>query len=231
MKILLIENDKKIAEKIGRLLIRNRFEYFSVSSGENGADEAMSGIYDAVILDVSLPDCSGLEVLKQIRKSSHSIPILMLSPKCGVSDKVRGLNGGADDFMERPFAEAELLARLCAVSRRKGELIADTLSFGELRLNLSTYELSDTGESVPLSNKEFELMKFFLLQGHNVSSKENLLTKFWGFENSTAENSLEVHITYLRHKLKRIHSGIRIHCIKNVGYQLITGEKTAGAGF
>ena len=100
----------------------------------------------------------------------------------------------------------------------------NALSFGKLSLNLSTYELSDAGGRVPLSNKEFELMKFFLMQGHNVSSKENLLTKLWGFDNPTAENSLEVHITYLRHKLKQIHSGIRIHCIKNVGYQLIEAE-------
>lgn len=226
MKILLIENDKKIAVKIGRLLNRNRCEFFSVSNGEDGADEAMSGIYDAVILDVSLPDCSGFDVLRQIRKSGLSVPILMLSPKCGVSDKVRGLNSGADDFMERPFADAELLARLCAVSRRKGELAAaNTLVFNGLSLNLSTYELSDTGGCVPLSNKEFELMKFFLTQGHNISSKESLLTKLWGFESSTAENNLEVHITFLRHKLKKIHSDTRIHCIKNVGYQLIGGRE------
>nr|WP_319488829.1 response regulator transcription factor [uncultured Caproiciproducens sp.] len=225
MRILLIENDKKIAEKIGRLLNRNRCEFFSAYRGENGVDEALSGIYDAVVLDVSLPDCSGLDVLKQIRKSGLSVPILMLSQKCGVSDKVRGLNSGADDFMERPFADAELLARLGAVSRRKGDLIADnTLAFYGLNLNLNTYELSDSGCCVPLSNKEFELMKFFLMQGHNISSKENLLTKLWGFESSTAENCLEVHITYLRRKLKQIHSGIRIHCIKNVGYQLIGGE-------
>ncbi|MBW7572232.1 response regulator transcription factor [Caproiciproducens faecalis] len=225
MKILLIENNKKTADKIGRLLSRNRFDYFTAFRGENGADEAMSGIYDAVILDVALPDCSGLDVLRQVRKSGHSVPILMISPKCGISDKVRGLNSGADDFLERPFADAELLARLCAVSRRKGEMIPDNaLSFGKLSLNLSTYELSDAGGRVPLSNKEFELMKFFLMQGHNVSSKENSLTKLWGFDNPTAENSLEVHITYLRHKLKQIHSGIRIHCIKNVGYQLIQAE-------
>jgi DNA-binding response OmpR family regulator len=225
VKILLIENDQKLTAKLKRLLTKKHYETVSVNQGENGLDEAQSGVYDAVLIDAVLPDCSGLEVLKQIRKSGLSVPILFLSPKCGVSEKVRGLESGADDFLEKPFADDELLARIHAISRRKGEFILDnTLNFSGLNLNLGTYELTDGADFVRLSNKEFEIMKYFFLHGHNIVYKEDLLTRLWGFENSIAENNLEVYISYLRRKLGKLESKIQINCIKNVGYRLIDPE-------
>jgi DNA-binding response OmpR family regulator len=225
MKILLVENDQKLCGKLKRLLTKKRYEPFFVNKGENGLDEAQSGVYDAVIIDTELPDCSGLDVLKQIRKSKLSVPVLLLSPRCGVSDKVRGLESGADDFMEKPFADDELLARLRAITRRKGEFIIDNLlHFSELSLDLGTYELTDGQDFVRLSNKEFEIMKYFFLHGHNVVSKEDLLTRLWGFENAMAENNLEVYISYLRRKLIKLGSTIQIFCVKNVGYRLIDPE-------
>jgi len=226
MKILLIENDQKVIQKLSRLLNQNHFESFPTYNGEIGLDEALSGIYDAVIIDTVLPDCSGLDLLKQIRKNGLSVPILLLSPKCSVVEKVHGLNSGADDFLEKPFAGTELFARLCAISRRKGELIQDNaIAFMQLSLNLNTYELTDADDSVRLSNKEFEIMKYFILHGHNICNKEELLTRLWGFENSTSENNLEVYITYLRRKLKLLNSEVKIHCIKNVGYHLMCDEE------
>lgn len=226
MKILLIENDQKVILKLCRILNQNHFGSFPTNNGEMGLDEALSGIYDAIVLDTVLPDCSGLDVLNQIRKSGLSVPILLLSPKCSVLEKVHGLNSGADDFLEKPFASTELFARLCAISRRKGELIQDnSIAFLQLSLNLNTYELNDADDSVRLSNKEFEIMKYLISHGHNICNKEELLTKLWGFENSTSENNLEVYITYLRRKLKLLHSEVKIHCIKNVGYHLMSKEE------
>ena len=225
MKILLIENDEKLTGKLKRLLSKNHYETFSVNKGENGLDEAQSGIYDAVIIDVALPDFSGLDMLKQMRKSGLSLPVMLLSPKCSVSEKVRGLESGADDFLEKPFADDELLARLHSISRRKGEFIIDNmLHFAGLSLNLGTYELTDGEDFIRLSNKEFEIMKYFFLHGHNVVNKEDLLTRLWGFENAMAENNLEVYISYLRRKLAKLDFKIQIFCVKNVGYRLIDPE-------
>lgn len=222
MKILLVQNDEKLKAKLKRLLIKNHYETVSANLGENGLDEAQSGIYDALLIDTVLPDCSGLDVLKQIRKSGISVPILLLSSKCGVSDKVKGLECGADDFMEKPFADDELLARLHAITRRKGEFIYENqLQFSGISLDLGTYQLIDGDNSVRLSNKEFEIMKYLFLHGHNIVNKEDLLTRLWGFENAMAENNLEVYISYLRRKLAKLDTKIQIFCVKNVGYRLL----------
>jgi DNA-binding response OmpR family regulator len=222
MKILIIENDEKVERKLKRVITKKRNEVFSVADGESGLDEALSGIYDAVVIDTELGGCTGLDVLKRIRKSGLSVPVLMLSPKCSVSEKVRGLESGADDFMERPFADEEFMARLNAITRRRGEFILDNLlRFSKLSLDMGTYELTHGDDSVRLSNKEFEIMKYFFLNGHNIVSKEELLSRLWGLENSTADNNLEVYISYLRRKLIRIGSDIRIFCVKNVGYRLL----------
>jgi DNA-binding response OmpR family regulator len=222
MRILIIENNNKLAGKLKRLAAKMHYESVLIEEGEEGVDEAQSGIYDAVIIDTELPDCSGFDVLKRIRKAKVSTPILMLSPKCGVSDKVLGLESGADDFMEKPFADDELLARLHAITRRKGELILDNrLHFSELSLDMGTYEMAAGDEYIKLSNKEFELMKYFIMNGRNIINKEDLLVRLWGFENMTAENNLEVYISYLRRKLLKLGSRIQIFCVKNVGYRLL----------
>lgn len=226
MKILVIENDQKLAAKLGRLLTKNHFEPFSVKQTEGGLDEAISKIYDAVIFDIDLPGGNGLNVLKQLRRSGLSVPVLALSPKCGVMEKVRGLDAGADDFLEKPFADAELVARLRAVSRRKGEFILDNkLSFSGLILDLNTYTLSNDEKEIQLSKKEFEMMKYFFLYGSNIVNKEIFLTQLWKSENAASENNLDVYISYLRKKLKQIDSKIQIRCIKNVGYYLMNTEE------
>ncbi len=228
MRILLIENDTKLRAKLSRLLTKKRFETCFAENAESGLDEAQSGIYDAVIMEAQLPDGSGLDVLRQIRRPRLSVPVLLLSPKCGVSEKVRGLDCGADDFLEKPFADDELIARLNAVTRRKGEIIFDNqLQFENLKLNLGTYELAESDYSVRLTNKEQEIMKHFLLHGHNIISKEEFLTQLWGYEAAAAENNLEVYISYLRRKLSSIHSQIQILCIKNVGYRLATLQEVS----
>lgn len=224
MKILLIENDNKLRAKLNRLLTKKRHEINDAESGEQGIDEVQSGIYEAVVLDYSLPDCTGLDVLRQLRKAKLSVPILLLLPKCGVSDKVHALDNGADDVLEIPFADAELLARLNAITRRKGDFIFDNLlQFSGLSLNLGTYELEENGASIGLSNKEMAIMKHFFLHGQNIVGKEELMNRLWGFEGA-AENNLEVYISYLRRKLNAIHSATQIVCVKNVGYRLTAAD-------
>lgn len=221
MRILLIENDSKLRAKLSRLLTKKHYEPCFALDGERGLDEAQSGIYDAVILETELPDCSGIDVLRLIRRAQISIPVLLLSPKCGVIEKVHGLDSGADDFLEKPFADDELLSRLNAVTRRKGDLIFDNiLHFEGLNLNLGTYELEEELRSVRLSNKELEIMKCLFLHGHNIIAKEELMNRLWGYDAVAAENNLEVYISYLRRKLVAIQSKIQILCIKNVGYRL-----------
>lgn len=221
MKILLIENDSKLRAKLNRLLSKKRNEVICAENAEAGVDEAQSGIYDAVVLDWSMPEISGLEILRQIRRAKLSVPVLMLSQKFSVSDKVKGLDCGADDVLEVPYADDELVARINAITRRKGELIFDNvLQFADLHLNLGTYELTEKGKSVGLSNKEMEIMRHFFLHGQNIIGKDELISRLWGFETS-AENNLEVYISYLRRKLNSINSGTQILCVKNVGYRLI----------
>lgn len=158
MKILLIENNEKIRTKLIRLLFKNKYEVNSAQSGEIGLDEAQTGIYDAVILETILPDCSGIDILRQIRKMKLSVPVLLLSPKCAISEKVHGLDSGADDFMECPFADDEFIARLKAITRRKGEIIFDNiLEFSGLNLDLGTYSWLPPTVPSPFPIKNWKL--------------------------------------------------------------------------
>jgi DNA-binding response OmpR family regulator len=231
MKILMIENEEKLTAKLSRLLKKSHFQPCPAFDAEKGLEEAVSKLYDAVILDFDLPGGGGLELLKKIRRANLSVPILVLSPKCGVLERVRALDSGADDFLEKPFADAELIARLRAVSRRKGELILNNqLTFAGLCLDSNTYILSSGGNHVPLSNKEYEIMNCFILHGHNIVNKEDFLSRIWGLDNSTAVNNLDVYISYLRRKLKQIHSEVQIRCMKNVGYYLTSTEQKSDTG-
>ncbi|NLJ31271.1 MAG: response regulator transcription factor [Clostridiales bacterium] len=222
MKILLIENDDKVKSKLVRLLTKNRFETFCAQDGETGLDEIQSGVYEAVILETELPEVSGPEVLRQIRKAQINTPVMLFAPKCLISEKVRGLDLGADDFVERPYADDELIARLKAITRRKGEFIFDNkLHLFDLTLDLGTYQLLAGEQAVSLSNKELEIMKYFFLHGHTIISKEELMTRLWGYDTG-AENNLEVYISYLRRKMRKTCPWVQILCIKNVGYRLVS---------
>lgn len=224
MKILLIENDQKRKARLVRLLSKNRFSTFCAETGEAGLDEAQSNGYEAILLDAELPGLPGLDVLRQIRKARINTPVLLLSPRCAISEKVRALDCGADDFMERPYADDELIARLKAITRRKGELIFENrLHFADLTLDLGVYQLVCGENSVSLSNKELEIMKYFFLHGRTIISKEELMTRLWGYD-AGAENNLEVYISYLRRKLRQLCPCVQILCIKNVGYRLVSQQ-------
>ena len=221
MKILLVEDERPFSDAICHILGKNAYETVAAYDGEQGLDEALSGIYDIILLDIMLPRRNGLEVLRELRRASISTPVLLLTAKGEVEDKVYGLDCGADDYLVKPFAADELLARLRALGRRRGEILDDdAYAFEDVSLAVSTYELTRGTARVRLSKKEFELMKRLLLRAPQLVRKEEMLTKLWGYENAATDNNLEVYISFLRKKLLHLGSGVKIGCVRNVGYQL-----------
>lgn len=221
MKVLLVEDEKQLAEALMQILKKNKYTVDAVYNGEDGLDYALTGIYDVIILDIMLPGLNGLEVLKSLRRENISTPVILLTAKGEVSDKVRGLDLGADDYLPKPFSTEELLARLRALTRRKGEVINDDiLSFKDISLNLSTYILEGKNNSVRLALKEVEILKYFLLRPERVVSKEDLIIKIWGYESDAENNNIEVYISFLRKKFQYIGTKVKISTIRGVGYKL-----------
>ena len=221
MKVLLVEDEEQLAEALMQILNKNKYMVDGVYNGEDGLDYALTGIYDVIILDIMLPKLNGLEILKKIREENISTPVILLTAKGEVSDRVKGLDCGADDYLPKPFSTDELLARLRALTRRKGEVINDdTLSFGDFSLNLSTYILEGNNGNVRLTLKEVEILKYFLLRPGRVVSKEDLIIKIWGYESEAENNNIEVYISFLRKKLQYIGAEAKISTIRGVGYKL-----------
>lgn len=221
MKLLLVEDEKQLSEALTQILKKNKYLVDAVFNGEDGLDYALTDIYDVIILDIMIPKLNGLEVLKKIRGENISTPVILLTAKGQVSDKVRGLDLGADDYLPKPFEPEELLARLRALCRRKGEIINDNiLSFLDFSLNLSTYILESKSGNVRLALKEIEILKYFLLRPQKVVNKEELITKVWGFESEVENNNIEVYISFIRKKLNYVGSRAKISTIRGVGYKL-----------
>lgn len=221
MNLLVIEDEVRLAEALVQILQKNKYTALAAHDGITGLDHALTGIYDVIILDIMLPKLNGLEVLRQLREQKIQTPVILLTAKDEISDRVKGLDHGADDYLTKPFATDELLARIRALSRRRGELICDdTLSFEDITLNLSTYELGCGGKSIRLGLKEFRILEFLIRHGQHIVSKEELLEKIWGFDSDAEYNHVEVYISFLRKKLSHIHSQVSIQTVRGVGYRL-----------
>ena len=220
MQILVIEDEKRLAEALQQILSEKKYMVDLAFDGADGYDMAVSGIYDVIILDVMLPKMNGLQVAQKLRKEKISTPILMLTAKDQISDKVTGLDAGADDYMTKPFSPDELFARLRALTRRQGEVVIDEITYEGLRLNLSTCDLTNGEMSVHLNYKEFEIMKILLQNPHTVTPKEDLIVKVWGYDSNAVDNNVEVYISFLRKKLDFIHSDVEIVSLRKVGYRL-----------
>jgi DNA-binding response OmpR family regulator len=192
-----------------------------VYDGEDGLDYALSDIYDLILLDIMLPKLNGIEVLKEIRKEGLSVPVLMLTAKGEISDRVTGLDSGADDYLPKPFATEELLARIRALSRRKGEVpTTDDLEFGDITLTPSTLMLTKDATEIKLTLRECELMEFLILRKGLIASKEMIIDKLWGFDSEAEHNNVEVYISFLRKKLSFLKSNVVIATTRGVGYAL-----------
>ena len=219
MKILLIEDEKLLSDSLKALLTAKGFDVEAVYDGETGAEYALLGIYDLLILDVMMPGMDGYQVARQVRSRRCSVPILMLTARSGVTDRIEGLNAGADYYLTKPFDSRELLACINALLRRQGEQV-DQLVFGNTELDLATGILHCGGKSIRLSAKEFDIMRFLLQSGSRNLSKEVLLSRVWGFESNAVDNHVEVYVGFLRKKLRAIGSNIRIEAVRRLGYHL-----------
>ena len=221
MRILIVEDEKQLSEALGAILEKHNYIVDRVFNGEDGLDYILSNIYDLVILDIMLPLMNGLDALKKARKEGIECPIILLTAKGEVSDKVEGLDCGADDYLPKPFYTEELLARIRALSRRKGEVINENeLSFGDISLNVGTLELSTSLNSVKLTAKEFGLLELLINRKGSVINKDDIINKLWGFESEAEHNNVEVYVTFLRRKLTFLKSKVTIKAIRNMGYLL-----------
>ena len=223
MKILIIEDEKVLANSVRLMLESRGFEAEAVYDGESGEQYAMLNIYDLIILDSMLPKQNGYQVAKHIRAAHNAVPILMLTAKSDIEDKVAGLNAGADYYLTKPFDARELLACVNALLRRQGSQVNE-LSFGNTRLDLESASLICDENSVRLSAREFEVMRILMVSGTNHVSKEMLLTKVWGFDSNAVENHVEAYVSFLRKKLTSIGSDVRIEAVRRLGYHLECDE-------
>lgn len=223
MKILIIEDEKLLADSIKMLLERKGFEVECVYNGKDGEQYAELGVYDLLILDVMMPGMNGYQVAREVRTKHCSTPILMLTAKSALEDRITGLDAGADYYLTKPFDTRELLACINALLRRQGGQV-DEMTYGNTTLDLSTSILSCGDKSIRLSEREFEMMRFLLQSQNRNLSKEVLLVRIWGFESNATENHVEVYIGFLRKKLLSIGSNIRIEAIRRQGYHLEVDE-------
>ena len=219
MKILIIEDEKLLADSIKVLLERKGFQVECAYDGKTGEEYAELGIYDLLILDVMMPELNGCQVAQQVRAKRCSTPILMLTARSDLEDRIAGLNAGADYYLTKPFDTRELLACINALLRRQGGQV-DELCYGNTALDLSTCILSCGEKSIRLSDREFDVMRYLLQSRERNLSKEVLLVRIWGFESNATENHVEVYVGFLRKKLQSIGSNLRIVAIRRQGYHL-----------
>ncbi len=220
MNILVVEDERNLADAIVKILQDDGYNAEAVYDGKAGLMSGKSGLYDAIVLDVMLPQMNGYEVVNELRHADVSTPVLMLTAKTSTADKVQGLDAGADDYMTKPFDAPELLARLRALTRRRGDVVIDEVTFADITLDLSTHDLSCDEKSVHLSGKEFEVMSTLMSSNSRVVSKQDLLTRVWGADAEASENSVEAYVSFLRKKLAHIGSKVQVTTLRMLGYRL-----------
>ena len=220
MRILLVEDEKPLSAAIVKMLEQEHFALDAAYTGPDGLDCVLSGIYDAIVLDVMLPGMDGFGVVRTLRREKVATPVLMLTARDDVRDKVTGLDCGADDYMTKPFQPEELLARLRALTRRRGEVALEQLAWQDLTLDLTNYELRCGERKVRLGFKEFEVLRLLLEHPGMVVPKETLLTRVWGAESDAEDNNAEAYISFLRKKLHFLGSRVGIATLRKVGYRL-----------
>ena len=220
MKILIVEDEKLLADSLKTLLGKKGFQVECVYDGEAGAEYAELGVYDLLILDVMMPKLDGFQLARQVRAKRCGTPILMLTARSELEDRIEGLNAGADYYLTKPFENAEFLACVRSLLRRQSEIVSERLTFGDLTLDLSTSTLECGDRSIRLSSKELEIMQILFQNGGRIVSKETLLLKAWGYDSGAEDNHVEVYISFLRKKLTLLSSGVSIATVRRLGYHL-----------
>lgn len=219
MNILVVEDERNLADAIVHILTDESIGAEAAYDGLTGLRAALSGRYDAVVLDIMLPGMDGREVVHEMRRQGVATPVLLLTARTSTADKVEGLDSGADDYMTKPFEADELLARLRALTRRRGDVMLDEVRFADITLDLATHDLSCGNETVHLSGKEFEVMRILMTSSARVVSKQDLLGRVWG-DAEASENSVEAYVSFLRKKLAHIGSKVQITTLRMLGYRL-----------
>ena len=222
MRLLLVEDDVRLSQSLVEILQKGRYGVDSVFTGADGLKYASGGIYDALILDLSVSDMDSISMLKTLREEKIPVPVLMLSSKNDTQDIVRGLDSGADDYMVKPFNDDEFMARVRAVTRRKGEIRKNVMTFGDLTLDKDSCELQKaTGTAaVKLSLKELQIIELLFESPHQVIKKENIIEKIWGEDSNAEYNNVEVYISFIRKKLENLKVKTRIRTARGIGYSL-----------
>lgn len=229
MRLLIVEDETRLADTLRQLLHRQGYTADVCYDGVSGLDNAMTGIYDLMILDVMLPGLNGFQVVQRLRAARMAVPVLMLTAKSGLDDRIHGLDCGADYYLTKPFEPEELLACVRTLLRRAGGQLQENtaLTWGDLSLERSTFTLSCGGREVRLSRREYDLMELLLRNGSQVVTKEQLLVKVWGYDSQAEDNNVEVYISFLRRKLTHLRSGVKIRTLRMLGYCLAQ-EETEG---
>lgn len=220
MRLLLAEDDPKLLKSLTHIFEANRFVTDGVSNGEDALSYTLSREYDGIVLDIMMPGLDGIEVLKRLRREGVLSPVLFLTARSEVSQRVEGLDAGADDYLPKPFSTSELLARVRAMLRRKCSYLPDLLSYGGVVLNRSTYEIEYNGEIQALRGKEFQIAEMFMQQPHRIITTEQFITHIWGWDTNVDTSVVWVHISNLRKKLDALKAPLRIRFIRNAGYLL-----------
>lgn len=220
MKILLVDDEKQLTDALSAILKKNNYSVDCVYNGEDGLDYAVSGIYDLIILDIMMPKIDGISLLKMLRKKGIDTPILLLSAKSEISDKIEGLNTGADDYITKPFSTEELLARIRALLRRKEKFTGDTLFFGDITLDRDSFELVKGERRISLGKKEFQILEMLMLNMGKSIDKEKFIEKIWGYDTEAEYNTIEVYVSFLRKKLCAVDSKTEIKSLRGIGYTL-----------
>ena len=227
MRLLIVEDEVRLADTLRQLLHRQGYTADVCYDGVSGLDNALTGIYDLMVLDVMLPGLNGFQVARQLRDAGIATPVLMLTAKSDLSDRVHGLDCGADYYLTKPFEPEELLACVRTLLRRSGGQLqeSDTLTWGDLSLERGTFTLSCNGRDVRRSRREYDLMELLMRNGAQVVTKEQLLIKVWGYDSQAEDNNVEVYISFLRRKLAHLHSAVKIKTLRMLGYCLTRDEE------
>jgi DNA-binding response OmpR family regulator len=225
MNVLIVEDERRLADVLSHIIREEKYAVDAVYTGSDGLAYALSGQYDVIVLDVMLPKMNGFEIVRRMREAKIKTPVLMLTAKGEVADRVHGLDAGADDYMQKPFASEELLARIRALTRRQGEVTLDVITYGDLSLRLDNHELSCGGKSMRLSLKEFDVLHILMTNSQQVITKETLIAKVWGYDSEAEANNVEAYVSFLRKKLTYLNSNVAIEVLRKVGYRLTYQEK------
>ena len=221
MKILIIEDEYSLADAIAETLKEENYTTKIVTNGEDGEDEVLTGIYDLILLDVMLPKKDGFEILRNLKNEKINTPIIMITAKSEMADKLKGLENGVDDYITKPFHMRELMARIKIVLKRNLNMSDDnTLEYGDLKLDLSTGIMSSNGSEISINGKELDLLEILLLNRNQIISKEVLINKIWGYDSNAEYNYVEVYASFLRKKLKILKSKVKIKAVRGMGYKV-----------